>query len=346
MSFSPIIVIGTSAGGVEALQRLVKDLNPTLPATVVIVMHLAADHFSQLPEILSRANTLPVSLATEGEQMNSGQIYVAPHGKHLLVVGNRFKLTTGAKENGFRPAIDPLFRSAALAFRSRTIGVLLSGLLHDGVSGLRAIKAAGGLAIVQDPQEALFSNMIDAAIDTVDVDSVLPLAQIAAFLNEYAANFHKRAASNRDRIADLSNEKLAKLELDVQTAAGSAAGSAEINNQLGALSEYGCPACAGVLWEISEKNNTRFRCRVGHSFSAQGLSSAQQSGSESALWSAVRVLEEKLSLNRRLSERMIKNGQSSLSTGLEADSLKTEQQIEAIKLVIQQGFSPEERSST
>lgn len=182
MAHRDIVVVGASAGGVEALRRLVRDFPENLEAALFVVLHLPAHAPSMLPNILRRAGRLRTAQAVDGELIQKGRIYVAPPDRHLLIRPGRVQLTTGPTENGYRPAIDSLFRTAALTYGPRVIGVILSGALDDGTAGLRVVKSRDGIAVVQDPADALYAAMPSSAIEYVDVDHVLPLADIGAII--------------------------------------------------------------------------------------------------------------------------------------------------------------------
>jgi two-component system chemotaxis response regulator CheB len=291
-----IIVIGASAGGVEALTTLVRDLPPDLPAAVFVVHHVPATGTSILPQLLERAGPLSASHARHDEPIRQGRIYVAPADQHMLLQDGHIRLTRGPRENLSRPAVDPLFRSAALEYRSRVIGVILTGALDDGTVGLVSIAHAGGLTIVQDPDEALFSSMPASALRHVAVDHILPLNDIAPMLTRLVwesateagavdMDDHPAALKSKDHMDTL------KIASEPDTARSDAPSS------------YGCPDCGGVLQEIHDGSLTRFRCRIGHAFSAESLLAAQSAQWEGALWAALRALEEKQSLAQRLEKR-------------------------------------------
>ncbi|MDZ8222403.1 MULTISPECIES: chemotaxis protein CheB [unclassified Nostoc] len=291
-----IIVVGTSAGGVEALTYLVKNLPPNLNAAVIIVLHVSSHSKSVLPQILSRAGKLPVSHAQDGEAIVHGWIYVAPPDYHLLVEQGYLRLTRGAKENRSRPAIDPLFRSAARTYGQRVIAVLLTGLLDDGTAGLMAVKMRGGVAIVQDPDDALFSDMPRNAINNVDdIDHIVPLSNISSILVTLV-NIPMEIESENPIPSEIEFEtEIAQLNLEV------------VENESarpGKPSTFACPDCGGILWEVEEGNLLRFRCRTGHAYSAKSLLATQSDAIEDALWIALRALEEKASLSHRLASRM------------------------------------------
>ncbi|HVG21925.1 MAG TPA: chemotaxis protein CheB [Blastocatellia bacterium] len=293
-----IIVIGASAGGVEALTQLVRGLPEDLPASVFVVLHVPSNSTSVLAKILNRVGRLPAASAVDYEKIEPGRIYVAQSDCHLLVKRGHVRLTRGPKENTTRPAIDPLFRTAARYYGRRVVGVVLTGTLDDGTAGLLAIKSRGGIAVVQDPDDALYSGMPRSALENVAVDHCLPLAEIPAALarlaNEQVEDEGESAVSD-----DMQQEiDIAEMELD------------ELKDQgrPGVPSRYSCPECQGVLFEIDEEGLFRFRCRVGHAYSAETLLSEQAGELEAALWTALRSLEENVSLARRLADRMRARG--------------------------------------
>src|SRR5436190_7735727 len=178
-----IVVMGASAGGVETLAELVSGLPEEFPAAIFVVLHLLPTAHSVLPEILDRSGTLPAAAAVDDEDIDRGRIYVAPPDRHLLLGPGRVSLTRGPRENGHRPAVDPLFRSAARAYRQRVIAVVLSGSLDDGTAGLRLVKRMGGTTVAQDPDDALYPSMPASAIANNSVDCVAPLAEMAGLLS-------------------------------------------------------------------------------------------------------------------------------------------------------------------
>ncbi len=286
-----LIVIGASAGGVEAVSTIVAGLPRDLRAAVMVVLHLSRGR-SVLPDILTRAGRLPAVHPSDGDRLQYGRIYVAPPDHHMTLERDVIRITHGPTENGVRPAIDPLFRSAARAFRGRVIGVVVTGALDDGTAGLAAIKQAGGAAIVQDPQEAVAPSMPRSAIASVRVDHVVPVAEIAPLL---AALTRERASGAKAGEAphlgpkepDRGVEQIALAEHD----------------RPGRLSVFTCPECNGNLWEHDEAGILRFRCRVGHIYSADSMMSAQTDSVDRALWAALRALEERAALTRRLADR-------------------------------------------
>lgn len=297
MSTRDIVVIGASAGGVEALMALVHALPEDLPASVFIVQHVSAGAISSMPAILTRAGRLPAGHAIDGERIQPGRIYIAPPDRHLLVHHGYVRVVRGPRENHSRPAIDPLFRSAALAYTGRVIGVVLTGALDDGSAGLATIKRLGGIAMVQDPEEALVRSMPEHALAMVDVDyclGVVAIAQTIVQLSQSPAPEEGAMHMPPRDGHDLAFEgRIAAMEL----------ASIEDDGRPGSPSQFGCPECGGVLWERDDVELLPFRCRVGHAYSAATLLESQSNSVEVALWSALRALEEKASLTRRLIER-------------------------------------------
>ncbi|MGH2510533.1 MAG: chemotaxis protein CheB [Ktedonobacteraceae bacterium] len=255
-----IIVIGTSAGGVAALIALVHEIPPDLPAAVFVVLHVPAETPSLLPDILSRAGPLPVSHPTNGAPIEYGHIYVAPPDYHLLIEREYMQLVRGPKENRHRPAIDPLFRSAAGAYGQRVVGVILTGALNDGTAGLLAIKRSGGVAVIQDPAEALYASMPQSALQHVQIDYQLQLAAMGPLLAKLA---QERVIAKIPAVP----EDLGK-EINVITIETSFSNDKEA---LDKPSGFSCPECSGVLWEMPDQAFLRFRCRIGHALSAENV---------------------------------------------------------------------------
>ena len=287
-----LVVIGASAGGVAALQKLVGALPNEFPAAILIVMHLSPHSAGLLPEILNQAGALPASNARHGEPIENGRIYVAPPNKHLLAGADRkIRIGHGPKENRFRPAVDPLFRSAALNYDSRTIGIVLSGGLDDGTAGLCAIKQAGGLAIVQDPADAEASSMPRNALNHVAIDYCLTANEIGSMLPQLV----REPPAGEKRI--MSDETRMEVEL-----AADERNRADIK-KLGDPTTFTCPSCHGALLRVRDAIPTRFRCHTGHAFTALSLEDELQDKVENAAWSAVRTLQEHAMLLREMSAR-------------------------------------------
>ncbi|GAA1781904.1 chemotaxis protein CheB [Luedemannella flava] len=319
-----VIVVGASAGGVEALRVLVARLPDDLPAAVLIVLHVPRSGPSALPLILSRVTNLPVRPAVDGEPLRHGRVYVAPVDRHLLLLGNRIRLSRGPAENGHRPAIDPLFRSAARAFGPRVIGVVLSGSRDDGAAGLAAIADRGGTTVVQDPADAIFPSMPLAALEHVNADKVLPLAEIGEALGDLC-----RLPAPEGQV--LHDDPT----LDAEVAM-SDLGPITADELPGHPAGYGCPACGGSLYELIGKPVPRYRCRVGHAWSPESLLEEQAAALESALWMALRALEEKVVLSRRLAETNRLHGHTAARDRYRAQAEEAESASALIRNLIDQ----------
>jgi two-component system, chemotaxis family, protein-glutamate methylesterase/glutaminase len=273
-----IIVIGTSAGGVEALKEFVSYLPGDLPASIFVVLHIPPQSASQLPKILASKGHLPASHASDNEQIKPGHIYVAPPDHHLLLrAGGRTTLSRGPRENRTRPAIDPLFRTAARNYKERVIAVIMTGTLNDGVSGMLSVKSQGGIAIVQDPEEALYPEMPQSAVDTRMVDHILSLKEIALILDRLV-----REPIQTSMIHSEEEEKAIQ-EVD-QTLKDQMNGKRN-----GKTATYSCPECGGVLWEHDVEDLVHFRCHVGHAYTADTLLAEQTEGRGGRVCSLVRV---------------------------------------------------------
>lgn len=320
-----IIVIGASAGGFEALKKLVKDLPEDLPASIFVVWHIAPDVSGVLPQVLSRAGRLPATNAVDGEKIEPSRIYVAPPDHHLIIENSHMRVTKGPKENRFRPAVDPLFRSAAYAYGTRVIGVILSGALDDGTSGLWTIKYHGGVAIVQDPLDAEIPSMPRNAMREVEVDYVVPVSEMA------------------DLLVRLSNEKLAEapemaMEENKQTEFEIRAAIEDKTTmdvmKFGSPSPFTCPDCHGVLFRLNDGNRPRFRCHTGHAFSPDSLLSTVTESIEESLWSAIRCIEESVLLLNHLGNHFAAGGQANLGAMYFKKALEAEERGNIVRRTV------------
>jgi two-component system chemotaxis response regulator CheB len=280
-----IVVVGASAGGVEALRRLIGALSPSSAGTMFVVLHLPTNAHSALPAILDRAGPVPVRSAVDGLVPERGLVYVAPPDAHLLLHHDGMQLMKGPTENGHRPAIDPLFRSASSAFGSRVIGVVLSGVLDDGTNGLLSIAARGGLTVVQDPDDALYTAMPQNAIENVPVDVVAPADEIGHMLGRLMGTPRPLGPVVEPALGDVTERAL------------EGNGALEMH---GRPSRFTCPDCGGYLWEVGPDEPGKLRCRVGHAWTVLGLLERQAVSLEQALWTALRALSERADLARRL----------------------------------------------
>lgn len=294
MATNQIVVIGASAGGIETLRTLLHELPATFPLPICIVVHSAPQAPGLLAEILDRIGTLRVTNARNRERLVAGHVYVAPPDCHLLVEPGLLRVTKGPRENRFRPAIDPLFRSAAQVYGPGTVGVVLSGSLDDGTAGLWAIKQLGGVAIVQDPADALFPDMPENALRHVNVDHIVPLADLAPLLVSLASQPVEAHAP-----AHVPDQLRAEVKIAMEHNPIDAG-----LEQLGEPSSFACPECHGVLLQLKEGARTRFRCHTGHAYSIASLLAAINEGIEDSLWTAIRSLEEGQLLMYRMAEHV------------------------------------------
>lgn len=284
-----VVVIGASSGGISALRQLLARIPRDFPAPILITVHVGGE-VSILPAILAQTSQLPVRHAEDGVPVEGGVVVVAPADRHLLIEEDQVQLSRGPKENHARPAIDPLFRSAALSYHERVVGVVLTGRLDDGTVGLQAIKGHGGIAIVQDPAEAEAPSMPQSALTYVEVDYCLPLDDIAATLVMLA---QKRRTSGAGQAQSKT------IIMENRFATGEDPDASEMD-EIGRRSPQTCPECGGILWEIQDRPPVRFRCHTGHAFTGESLLELQRRLNEEVLWSAVRALHEKHTLLRRL----------------------------------------------
>ncbi len=333
MTGHDIIVIGASAGGVEALKQLVSLLPKDLPAAIFVVMHVPPHGTSVLPKILTRAGALRAMHAQNGQQFENGRIYIAPPDFHLLLKRGYMILTRGPKENRSRPAVDPLFRTAAHVYGKRVTGVILSGALDDGTAGLLAVKMRGGIAIVQDPADAMYSGMPINAIENVEVDYILPVSEIAPVLSRLTQQPVPEEVIERD--PEGVDTEIDMAEMDNSTS----------DVPPGSPAVFACPECGGTLWEHHDGDLIRFRCRVGHAYTAQSLLADQMEAIEDAFWVALRALEESAALARRMAERARERGQMSTVEQFEGRAKDAGERAEVIRRVLQKGiFDPQATS--
>ena len=298
-----VIAIGTSAGGVRALKTLLRLLPKDFPASIHIVQHISGEASSNLARVLNHDGQLKVKFAEDREAIEPGRIYLAPPDFHLLLERGQMRVTRGPRENLVRPAIDPLFRSAAVTYRSYATGIILTGMLDDGTAGLQAIKACGGMTIVQNPNDAVYNSMPKSAIANVDIDRVASLEEISKILKERVSQTPKIIAKIP---ADLQLE--APIARDAIT-------SPETMAKIGTPVAHSCPSCGGPLWQIGESNDSllRYRCHVGHAFTINTLVEEQNEATEKALWIALRTLEERSRLLKNMSDRYSQKGAISLA---------------------------------
>ena len=317
-------MIGASAGGISALLHIAGKLPADLAAAILIVVHTGADSPGILHQLLSRAGPVPASVALDGKPLQLGNIYIAPPDFHLLIKDQRLRVARGPKENGFRPAVDPLFRTAARNFGERVVGIVLSGGLDDGTDGLRIIKECGGIAIAQNPEEAEFPSMPASAIRNVAVDHIARLDDISALIERYAdGNVLKRS-----RMRPTADRP------DVAEAGDNALPSYRPRGEPSALT---CPECGGALWEKRTGNQLKYRCHVGHMFTGDGLMSESSRILEQSLWTAVRTMEEAAEIRRRMA-RIPRNPQwKGLSPPYADQAAELERRAAVIRKLLESG---------
>jgi two-component system chemotaxis response regulator CheB len=285
-----IVVIGGSAGGLNALAELVQHLEKGLDAAYCVVLHLSRKGIGDfVVHRLSQVTTMKCSMAEDGGAIESGHIYVARPNQHLLVKDNKFKLGAGPEENRFRPSIDVLFRSAAVAYSSHAIGIILSGLLDDGTSGMWAIKRSGGCCIVQDPYQAEFPDMPLSVMNNMSVDHVVGLADMGPLVS-------KIISETKAGKTPVPEDVIAESKIAEKTAVG----IDDVRNLGAAQSVFACPDCGGGLWEIKDDIVKRYRCHIGHAYTERDLVLKQAETAGTTLWVALRMMEERKHLLKKM----------------------------------------------
>lgn len=291
-----IIVMGTSAGGLKALGAVLSQLPADLGAAIFVVQHLAPDKRSYLPQLLGDVCKLPVRAPADGAPFMRGHVYIASPDRHLLLNGNRISVLCGPQENRFRPSIDALFRSAARSYGSRVIGLVLTGALDDGTVGLQAIKQRGGVTVVQDPREADYPSMPRTALSYVKIDQMVGIAGAGALLVRLVA---EPAAAQKD----FPSTPALEIESSIAEQTMNTREFLQNVERIGTPTSYTCPDCNGAIWQIGDEEPLRLRCHIGHSFTGEVFSAAQSHNIEGALWTAIRLMEEKSTLSRQLADR-------------------------------------------
>lgn len=326
-----IIAIGASAGGLSALTRLFGAMPKDCAPTVFVVLHITPNAHSVLPLLLNRIGWLPAFHPVDGEPIRPGHVHVAPPDHHLLIHRDRVLIRRGPRENRTRPAVDPLFRSAGVAFGSRVVGVVLSGTLDDGASGLRAVRRCGGIGVVQDPNDAEWPGMPQSAVDRGEADHVLPLDRMADFLARLTT---EPAPASPPVPFDVATEaKIAEQEFTTVS---------DDTQTVGKPTTLSCPECGGGLSEIHDGPVLRFRCQVGHAYSPETMEAAQAESIEKALWVALRTHEDRVELFRRLADHARERGQNRLASTWDKQMQEARKNAELLRTVLSK---PEVRNS-
>jgi two-component system chemotaxis response regulator CheB len=319
MTNRDILAIGTSAGGVEALMVLVRQFKVDIPAAIFITLHLPSHLRSSLDQVLSYAGGPPVAFARHGEEIRRGQIYLAPVDRHLMVDQDRIWLGQGARENNARPAIDPMLRSIAACCGHRAVGVVLTGALSDGASGLWAIQQSGGITVVQEPSDAAFPDMPTNALKRIQPDYIVSLAEMPATLLKLVEQPSGEPMPIRPNVG-----------IEVEMAKGGHS-TIEDMDRVGRRSGFACPDCHGAMWEIDEDELVRFRCHVGHTYTDEMMSIALDENLRRSLGSAIRVLEERRGLARNLEMQAEKNGRHALAASWAERADEFQRELEIIR---------------
>lgn len=337
MANKDIVVIGASTGGIEALKVLISALPKDLRSSLFVVVHTAASSPNILYKILDNAGPLPCSTATDWEEIKRGHIHVASADHHLLLESPGYvRLSRGPKENRFRPAVDPLFRSAAHAFGPRVVGIILTGFLDDGTAGLWAVKDRGGTAIVQDPERAVAPSMPLNALRHVEVDHCLPLEQIPRLIARLA-----------NTPADVKGATPVSKEMETEVSIARESNSLDIGIQnWGKPSLYACPECHGVLLQLQEGSNLRFRCHTGHAYSIESLLSHLGEQTEDVLWNAIRALEETILLMDSMASHLANHDHVEASRALSAKADEARRRARSVREIVMKHKEGEKSAST
>ena len=327
-NYRNIIVIGASAGGVEALIKLIANIPDAARISIFVVQHIPAYSSSNLDKVLSNYTDRRVKKAVDGETIESDTIYVACADRHLLVEDNRVVVSKGPRENRFRPAVDALFRSAAHAFRDRVVGVVLSGALNDGTSGMWTIKRYGGTAIVQDPAEAMFSDMPEGVMQYTEVDHVLKAAEIGKLLGKIAGE----PLTDEKSAAGITADKLLQIEIDI------AKGKNGLNMgilETGRRSALACPECHGALTQFEEGALLRYRCHTGHAHTAESLLASIRDNVEKSMWEVMRGMEESHILLDAMAGKMEESGDADTAERFRAEARQIQERATEVQQTIE-----------
>jgi two-component system, chemotaxis family, protein-glutamate methylesterase/glutaminase len=326
MANRDIVVIGGSAGSIGPLKTILAELPADFAAAVIVVIHVPAHSTGVFVTVASAATGLPVKNASDGDAVLPGNIYLAPPDRHLLVIDGILRLGHGPRENLVRPAIDPLFRSVALQYGPRCIGIILSGMLNDGASGLATIKEAGGIALVQTPKDAEYTDMPLSALEATPVDLSASALEIAGAIKRFMAEKPHKARQLPPSV---------RLEVDI--AAGRRADTAK-TVQIADPVALTCPDCGGVLSEVRDSTPLRFRCQVGHAFTDKTLFTQQEDAVDEAMRVALRIIEERAVLVDRMAKDAINAHRSSMAEMHEQRAIEYRRHADLLRHVIIRGM--------
>jgi two-component system, chemotaxis family, protein-glutamate methylesterase/glutaminase len=320
-----VIAIGGSAGAIDAVKTLCDSLPPDIPAAICIVIHVGARGRNLLGHVFQERCAIPIETAVDGQRLEAGRAYVAAADHHLIVVEDTIRLGRGPRENLARPAIDPLLRSVGVSHGSRAIGVVLTGMLNDGAAGLADLKRCGGLTVVQNPIEAMERAMPLSALSASDVDYQTPIAELGALLKVLATEPRGPSPLPPDDI---------RLEVDI--ALGRPVGTGE-TNRLGNPVPLSCPDCGGVLSQVKSSPPLRFRCQVGHAYTAEALAAKQEGSVDEALRVALRIVEERATLTKKMAEEARRGGLRHSAASFERTSAQSREHVETLRSALLRG---------
>jgi two-component system chemotaxis response regulator CheB len=327
-SSTNVIVIGASAGGIGALRTLLNKLPQDIPAAIFVVVHTSPDGPGLLAAVLDRGTELTVMTPDDGMPIRDGRVYVAPPDYHLIIDGRKLRLTRGPREHRFRPAVDPLFRTAAEHYGARTVGIVLSGHMADGTHGLMLIKEAGGITMVQDPDEAQVPSMPLNAMRRGKVDYVLPVDEMARVMMGLLTNARDHRARHPVQAR--------RHKTEAPNAERPGIDALRTNQRKGPPSPFTCPDCGGALWEIKEKENdlVRYRCHVGHGFTSESLRDGMDDKLEDTLWTALRAIEENIELRSRMRARAKDRRLTTFTASLEQEIAHMKERAAALRQLL------------
>jgi two-component system, chemotaxis family, protein-glutamate methylesterase/glutaminase len=319
-----IVVIGASAGGLDALQEMIQSFQPGLDVAYCIVLHLSRKGIGDfVVHRLSQVTSLHCSLAVNGAPIKQNSIYIARPNQHLLVKENHFILGGGPEENRFRPSIDVLFRSAAVAYGSYAIGIILSGMLDDGTSGMWAIKRSGGTCIVQDPNQAEYPDMPLSVINNMEIEHVVTLNEIGRVIENITLRKKRKKKSN------IPKEVIAESKIAEITAVG-----IDVIEKIADTSVFACPDCGGNLWMMKDDLLKRYRCHIGHAYTERDLAVKQMEAAGSTLWVALRMMEERKHLLKKSEIENAKKGYKTLSSAQSEKQKEMQKHIDMLKKIL------------